>query len=412
MKANLQKLFRAGLVGTALLAALPLAGDEDYDVWVFLRPFDLGAGSRAIPAPAWTNSLNTFIPDNDGSYVAIWDLEDANVTAGALVERRDAAGNQLWTWSPPEPKPDPLESTRAVIAGRTHLLWASSQRWFYLALADGSITRSNEWSLPYLDATRLVPQNDLLYVLFDTYASVYDTNMDRIGVIELNWPAGYWRVYNGTWMLDLSQRTNRTLRVARLGANLTPLGVTSIPLEHDREGGYLEHRVLGANPTHLFVASSLNWPDATTTYFTCLDSEGRVAFQHRLHANQMITGATLLTNGWLISAHFLGEPSTRHVLYRLDNRGRPYWQVSFASSPIQQNVALNTNPPRLLRFNNSTPWEMRDLARYDWWTLWGRLLWNSSQGVSLEWDSRAFDISGLLGDTNYFWREPVRPNNT
>jgi hypothetical protein len=32
--------------------------------------------------------------------------------------------------------------------------------------------------------------------------------------------------------------------------------------------------------------------------------------------------------------------------------------------------------------------------------------------VELQWDTRAFDISGIVGDTNYFWREPVRPNNT
>lgn len=442
MKHTLNRLIRTGLIGASLLTAGPLLGDEDYESWIFLRPYTLGSGSLPIPSPAWTNSLNTFIPDNDGSYVAIWDLEDANVPAHALVERRDAAGNLLWSWSPPEPKPDPLESTRAVIAGRTHLLWASSQRWFYLALTNGAVTRSNEWSLPYLDASRLVPQDDLLYVIYqpdDTlYASVYNTNMDQVGVIQLNWPQEelengqlnwprqplneeqlrrsrrcYWRVYNGAWMLDLSQRTNRTLRVAKLGANLSVLGVVHLPFEHEREGGYIEHRVLGAGPTNLFVASSLNWPDATTTYFTCLAADGTVAFQHRLQANQMITGAAVLTNGWLLSAQFLGELAPRHVLYRLDAMGRPYWQVRFDMDATQQNVVLNTSPPRLLRLNNSTPWEVRALERRDWWALWSQLLWHpTAHGVELQWDTRAFDISGIVGDTNYFWREPVRPNNT
>lgn len=443
MKPILQKLIRTGLTGASLAIALPVLGaGEEFESWVFLRPYDLGTGNRALPSPAYTNTLNTFIPDNDGSYVAIWDLEDSSIAAHALVERRDAAGNLVWSWSPPEPKPDPLESTRAVIAGRTHVLWASSQRWFYLALANGAVIRSNEWSLPYLDASRLVPQDDLLYVIYqpdDTlYASVYNTNMEQIGTLPLNWPMEelengqlnwprqtltdeqrrrarpcFWRAYAGTWMVDLSQRTNRTLRAARLGANLSVLGVFQIPLEHNRQGGYIEHNVLGANATNLFVASSLNWPDATTTYFTCLNSDGSVAFQHRLTANQMITGVTILTNGWLLSAQFLGEPMSRHVLYRLDSFGRPYWQVRFAQDPTQQNVALNTNPPRLLRFNNSTPWEMRDLERKDWWDLWSRLLWHpSAHGVELYWDTRAFDISGTIGSTNHFWREPVRLNNS
>lgn len=413
MKLHVSTLLRAGLLGAALAAALPLKGAEDYETWILLRPYDLGSASRAIPSPAYTNTLNTFIPDNDGSYVAIWDLEDSRIAPNALVERRDAAGNLVWSWSPPEPKPDPQESTRAVIAGRTHVLWASSQRWYYLALADGTVTRSNEWSLPYLDATRLVPQKDLLYVLFDTYASVYDTNMDRVGTIELNWPAGYWRVHNGEWMLDLSQRTTRTLRVARLGPNLSVSQVWEIPLSHTRAGGYLDNRVLGADNNGLFVASTLSWPDQATTYFTYLNAGGQVRFQHRLGANQMITGATVVTNGWVLSAQFLGESSSRHTLYRLDNYGRPYWQVRFASDPTQQNVALNTNPPRLLRFNKSTPWELRELERKDWWTVWDRLLWNlPMHGVELYWDSNAFDISGILSRTDHFWREPARLNNT
>ncbi len=44
------------------------------------------------------------------------------------------------------------------------------------------------------------------------------------GHLSPDWPAGYWRAYAGTWMLDLSTRTNRTLRVARLGAGLSCLG--------------------------------------------------------------------------------------------------------------------------------------------------------------------------------------------
>lgn len=443
MKPTLQKFIRTGLVATALAAGGPVLGEgEEYESWIFLRPYDLASGSRPIPSPAYTNSLNSFIPDNDGAYVAIWDLDDSGTAVNALVERRDAFGNQVWSWSPPEPKPDPQESTRAVIASRTHVLWASSLRWFYLNLTNGAVTLSGEWQRPYLDATRLVPQDDRLYVIYDSddglRADVFDTNMVWNGVLQLNWPTEqlengqlnwprqpldeeqlrrarrcFWRVYAGSWMVDLSQRTNRTLRAARLGPNLSVLGVTVIPFEHELEGGYIEHRVLGANPTNLFVASSLNWPETTTTYFTCLNSDGTVAFQHRLAANQMITGAAVLTNGWLISAQFLGELQPRHTLYRLDSLGRPYWQVRFAADATQQNVVLNTSPPRLLRFNNSTPVELRELERKDWWILWSRLLWHpTAHGVELNWDNRAFDISGIIGDTNYFWREPVRLNNT
>lgn len=408
MKLNIS--FPSGpLVLGALLLTGPALQAEKYDLWTLLQPYDLGGWNRSVPIPEAGASLNTFLPENSGQYVAIWDLTNGT----ARVERRNMGNEQVWTWSPPEPKPDPLESTRAVIAGPNRLLWASSQRWFYLDLANGTVVRSNDWSLPYLDATKFVPQNDLLYVLFADYASIYDTNMERVGTIQLNWPEGYWRAYAGTWMVDLSQRTTRLLRVARLGAGLAVTGISEVPFSHSRPGGYLEHRVLGANTNGLFVASSLNWPDTTITYFTYLRPDGTVGFQHRVTANQMITGVALLNNGWLVSAQFLGEPTPRHVLYRVDNLGRPHWQVLFASDPTQQNVILNTNPPRLLRLNNADPWEVRRVDPVNWWTIWTRLLWDSrTHGVELYWDSRAFDISGLIGDTNYFWREPVRPNNT
>lgn len=411
---------RTFLCGVFLALAWQATGQEteetEYEKKGFLQPYDVGSWNLPIPVPAYTNSLNSFLPENSGGYVAVWDLADSRLAENALVERRDSSGNLIWSWSPPEPKPDPLESTRAVMAGRTHVLWASSQRWFYLNLADGSVTRSNEWSLPYLDATRLVPQNDLLYVIYQPdeqlYASVYTTNMEQVGTLLLNWPPGYWRAYAGAWMVDLSQRTNRTLRVARLGPALSVLGVSQISFASAKAGGYIEHRVLGANTNGLFVASSLNWPDYTITYFTYLNADGTVAFQHQLIANQMITGVAVLTNGWLVSAQTLGDPMPRHVLYRVGSMGRPHSQITFASDPLQQNVMLNTSPPRLLRLINSTPWEQRAVELQDWKSRFLRLLWKSQNGVTLYWDSRAFDISGIIGDTNYFWREPVRLNNT
>jgi len=402
----------ACVLGALWLATLPGRG-EDYDQWTLLQPYDLGGWSRAVPTPVANASLNAFLPENSGEYVAVWDLADGT----ALVERRNMGGQQTWSWSPPLPKPDPQETTRAVIAGPTHLLWASSLRWYYLKLSDGSVTRSGTWSLPYLDATRLVPQNDLLYVIYQPdnqlIASVYNTNMESLGTVQLNWPEGFWRAYAGTWMVDLSQRTTRRLRAARLGPNLSVLGVTEVQFQHARDGGYLEHVVLGANTNGLFLASTLSWPETATTYFTYLNAAGNVAFQHRLTANQMITGAAVLTNGWLLSAQFLGEPASRHTLYRVDTYGRPHWQVQFAADPTQQNVIVNTSPPRLLRFNNTTPYELREVTPVNWWSVWGRLLWNGPwHGVDLFWHGAAFDISGICGDTNYFWREPVRPNNT
>lgn len=378
----------------------------------FLYPYDLGSQSLNVPSPSGTNTLDSFLPQNDGGYVAIWDDGD-----GAYVERRDNTGNQLWLWRPPEPRPEGQEVTRAVMASPTHVLWCSAQRWFYLSLTNGVATASNEWSLPYLDATKLVPRDDLLYVLYGDQASVYDTNMTRLGGLTLNWPAGYWRAYGGTWLLDLSTRTNRTLRLARLGEALAVENVQEFSLPHSRAGGYVEHRVLAANASGLLVASSLSWPYQTTTYFTGLTGAGTVAFQHTLDANQMITGAAVLTNGWLISAQFLGEPESRHVLYRVDRYGRPHWQVRFATAAGQQNVVVNTSPPRLLRLNYGVPVELRQLEPKSWLTLWARLLFYREQeppnhGVSLNWDGSAVDMSGLIGDTNYFWQEPIRPNNS
>ncbi len=401
--------------GALICAALFLAagGRAQETEW---DPFDLGSSSLAVPSPNGTNTLNCFLPENGGGYVAIWDDGD-----GAYVERRNNAGQQLWLWRPPEPRPDAQEVTRAVISSPTHVLWCSAQRWFYLALTNGTVSSSNEWSLPYIDATKLIPQGDLLYVVYGNYASVYDTNMERQATVELNWPAGYWRAYAGAWMVDLSARTTRTLRVAHLGPGLEVQATQELELSHSRAGGYTEHRVLGADANALFVVSSLNWPEHTTYYFTHLTRDGTVTFQHRLQANQIITGAAVLTNGWLLSAQFLGETTPRHALYRVDLNGRPRWQLRIDSSASRQYVAVNTEPPRVLSFLNVTftnpsntnitftkamPLELRSVRRRPWYEDIAKMIGPPS--VERYWDESAPDISSIIGSTNYFWREPVR----
>jgi hypothetical protein len=391
------RLLRA-LVGALLsLHASLLAAESE-----FWYPYDLGTEAVAVPSPNGTNTLSGFLPENDGGYVAIWDDGD-----GAIAERRNRAGQQLWSWRPPEPRPDSQEVTRAVMISRSHLLWCSAQRWFYLALTNGSIARSNDWSLPYLDANKLVPQNDLLYVIYGDQASVYDTNMERQATVALTWPAGYWRPYAGNWLLDLSTRTNRTLRVASLGSGLTVSGVHELGLSEGRAGGHVEHRVLGASTDRILVISSLSWPDRTRHFFSCLTSAGALSFQHVLEANQMITGAAVLEDGgWLLSAQYLGELEPRHTLFRVDEQGRPHWQVRVASAAAQQIVVLNTVPPRVLRFSNGVPWELRSVRSRLWFDVLDRIIL-----PDLSWDGDSVSVSGIVGDTNYYWMEPVRPNS-
>ncbi len=411
MKTTFAILPALALSGAALLGR---AQETDW------TPYDLGSTTTGLTVPDGA-TLNSFVPDKNGGYVALWD--DAE---GPYLERRNPDGVQRWWWQPPLPKPPGEEVSRALITSRTHVLWCSAQRWFYLSLEDGSVTRSNEWSLPYLDAIKLVPQGDLLYVVYGggeggEVASVYDTNMVRLvgsgpnwdperGVVKLNWPAGFWRPYAGAWMVDLNSRTTRTLRVATLGEELQATAVYEFPLSHSRSGGYLEHRVLGANAGALFVVSSLHWPDHTTHYFTHVTAAGRVTFQHRLEAHQLITGAAVLPNGWLISAQWLRPDEAYHTLYRVDQYGRPLWQVRAPDNAEESHVLQNTNPPWVLRFQGSQPWELRRTKESTWLDVLGRVF-SELPYYSLAWDGNATDISSLIGNTEYFWLEPTWLNN-
>lgn len=411
------KAFLATLPALALTTAALLGRAQETETdWI---PYDLDSVTTGITVPPGA-TLNSFLPDKNGGYLALWD--DAE---GPYLERRNPSGVQRWWWRPPLPKPAGEEVSRAIITSRTHFLWCSAQRWFYLSLEDGSVTRSNEWSLPYLDAIKLVPRGDLLYVVYGgeggEVASVYDTNMVRVvgsgspwdeerGVVKLNWPVGFWRPYAGSWMVDLNTRTTRTLRVATLGEELQATSVYEIPLSHSRNGGYLEHRVLGANAGGLFVVSSLHWPDYTTHYFTHLTAGGNVSFQHRVEAHQIITGAAVLPNGWLISAQWLRADEAYHTLYRVDSYGRPLWQVRVPDYAEESHVVQNVYPAQVLRFQGSQPWEIRQTKTSTWLDVLGRVL-SELGNYNLVWDGNATNISSLIEDTNYFWLEPTRLNN-
>lgn len=385
------------LVAVLLLGVPFLARAQEPTVW-----YRLGAGTVSVPRPAGVEGLNCLLPENSSGYVAVWDTADS-----AVVERRAANGSQLWQWTPPTPLPETNELTRVVLSSLSRTLWCSSLRWFFLSNSNGVPVRSGSWSLPYLDPTRILIQNENLYVLYGTNASVYNTNMEFQATIAATLPTGYWQNYAGAWLLDLSNRTNHTIRLATLNTNIQVANIFEVQLPTGNAEGYTDHRVLGADADRLFVASCIYWPSlfSSRQYFTLIDRNGNVGFQHYFDGNQILTGSTTLDDGWVLSARSIGETEPRHLLYHADAHGRPQWQVIIGTGAPQQYRVLNTLPPRVLEFVNPTNLVIRPVVRATWFEVWRSILW-----PDLHWS----DNPGLApaASTNYFWITPFRLNNS
>lgn len=413
MKANLYspilKAVRARATGgiarwLLALAALGLGGASGRaQTTEFGNPYRVDAAVQTLVGPHGTNRLNCVLPENNGGYVAVWD-----VGASALVERRSPAGEQLWTWAPPEPLPVGSELTRVVLGGRDRVLWCSTMRWYFLNQTNGVPESSGLWTLPYLDPSRIVVQNDLLHVLYDTNASVYDTNMVMQGTLTgVSFPEGYWRTAGGAWMIDLSLRTSYTIRLATLDAGLQIGTPFQVGLPPTTPGGYVDHRVLGGDTSSILVVSSVHWPELARTlhYYTTVDRAGAVRSQHRIDCHQIITGSVPLATGWLLSAQFLAETQPRQSLYVVDGLGRPHWQVLTPNTgPVQYRI-LNSHPPRVLRFAEESNLTIHPTSQVSWLEVLGSLIWPSTS-----WDETAFPAP--LSGTNHFWNTSIHLNNS
>jgi hypothetical protein len=369
----------------------------------FGNPYVVQTATQTLVGPQGTNRLNCVLSENSGGYVAVWDVENS-----AAVERRSAAGVQTWAWSPPQPVPVDPELTRVVLGGRDRVLWCSALRWYLLNLTNGVPLSSGTWSLPYLDPSRIIVQDDLIHVLYGTNASVYDTNMVYQGTLTgIEFPPGYWKEVGGAWLIDLSVRSEYTIRLATLDAGLQIGAPFQVSLPPTEEEGYVDHRVLSANTNAILVASSVHWPAQARTlhYFSIVDRSGALRSQHSIHCNQIITGSVPLPTGWLVSAQFLGETQPRQTLYAVDAFGRPHWQVVMPNPAPIQYRALNAFPPRVLRFADETSLAIHPTTQVDWWTVLGSLVWPATS-----WGDSGYPAP--VSGTNHFWNTSIRLNNT
>ena len=266
-----------------MLAVRPPPVRADSSSWVCYSP--AGAG-RAVPSPDGSSVFNCFLPDNSGGYVAVWD-EATNSTV--ILEDRGASGTQLWQQTLGMAAG---ENTRVVLGSAARVLWCSAQRWVFLDRGSGTVVTTGAWNQPGLDPSKVIIQNDVLYIINGTVAAVYDTNMTQLPAVSAAPPEGLWRSYAGAWMIDMSARTNYCIRVASILTGVQ----TDLPLPATLPGGYTEHHVLGANTNVLFVLSSINWPANTQHYFTLCNATN-ILFQEQMTFNETVTGAAALNDG-------------------------------------------------------------------------------------------------------------------
>lgn len=393
----------SGLLLVSLWTGIPHGwADDEVDLGDFLMGCQLSSTALPVPNPSGTNSLNCLLPFNGGGYVAVWDTVDSSI-----VERRAADGTQVWVWTPPTPLPVERELARVVLYSKTHTLWCSTMRWYFLDNTNGVPARAGQWSLPYLDPSRTVIQNDRLYVLYGSNASIYSTNMEFQGTISVDIPEGYWQSHAGSWLVDLGSRTTHGIRLATLGADLAVGAPFEAPLPTHRTGGYVDHRVLEATAGSIFVVSSVYWssPPETRHYFTLVSSAGAVLSQHRLDCNQIITGSAVSPDGWWLSAQFLAEAAPRHMIFRVDPAGRPFWQVIIDRSAPKNYRLLNTDPPQVVELRDGSNLSIRPVVLVSAFDVLSSIIW-----PAVQWSVNPPRVP--RASTDYFWITPIRFNNS
>ena len=391
---------------TASLAGRPLATfADDWDHWTGYSPTGTAV---PVPYPSANCQLNSILPENDGGYVALWDDFTNRVV---VLERQSPTRTQIWTNCYVL---ETNENSRVILGGATRILYCSAQRWVLLDRDTGTNVATAEWDQPKLDPNKLIIRDDatygkdILHVVNGGIASLFDTNMTFITNRTAEPPQGFWASHAGTWLIDLSNRTNHSIRVALI----TDLVQREIPLPTTLTGGYSEHRVLSADANRMFVMSSINWPTTMLHYFTLFDRTG-VVFQKWMSSMEIFTGVTALSDGWLISARSVGNTGAKHYLFRVDPDGEVHDQLRISPSTPFHYVALNTAPPRILHIKAGGSMEIVEVVA-ERWSFWD-YLFDKRDVISPPVEDLVHladgDSGAPIGGTNSFWLTPICPNS-
>lgn len=379
---------------TAWLAGRPL--DASADEWGHWTCYSPSGTPRAIPYPSPTCQLNSLLPENNGGYVALWD----DVTNRVVVlERQSPERVQIWAHGYVL---ETNENSRVILGSSTRILYGSAQRWVLLDRDTGTNVATAEWDQPHLDPNKIIIADNILHIVNGGVASRYDTNMNEYPSVEARPPQGFWASYAGTWLIDLGNRTNHSVRVALI----SDLVQRDIPLPAPYAGGYADHRVLSADSTRLFVMSSINWPTNIIHYFTLIDRSG-VLFQKSMACMEIFTGVTALNDGWMISARSVGRTTPRHYLFSVNPDGEISAQLRIDPSTPYHYVALNTDPPRLLHIMAGGAMEISEVASLPWWSWWSAGKTYIDPDVETLYDSM---VNAPVGGTNNFWITPICPS--
>lgn len=380
------------ILGMLTVGIPPVRADSSS--WVCYAP--VGTASP-VPSPNGTSAINCIMADNSGGYVAVWD--DAT-NSNVILEDRGADGTQFWQQTLALAAG---EDTRVVLGSATRVLWCSAQRWVSFDRGSGATVTTGPWDQPGLDPTKVIIQNDILYFVNAGIAWLFDTNMIPQGSVFAAPPEGLWRSYAGAWLIDMSARTDYCIRMVAIATGIQ----TEIPLPTSTEGGYTEHHVLSADSNTLFVLSSISWPTNTLHFFTLTDGNN-ILLQEQMSFNETVTGATALSDGWLISARSLGSTYPTHYLYKVDSSGGIHPHLRIDPAAPQSYVALNTLPPRVLHIIDAGHLEIFNTNVNPWtqWWMDGYTLMYPTVDV-LQPGSAPLPI----GSTNYFWMSSICPNN-
>jgi hypothetical protein len=383
----------------------PLTAQADEtESWYCYAP---EGAAQPVPYPNESSTFNCILPENSGGYVAVWD--DATNSL-VILEHRSATGVQTWT--------NTLflatnENTRVVLASTNRVLWCSAQRWVFLNRDTGAIVATAAWDHPLLDPNKIIIRDrydvglgkDILHVINSGTATAYlfDTNMTARGSCLAAPPQGLWASFAGTWLIDLSNRTNHSIRVALLTDLDNP---RDIPLPTTLDGGYTENRVLSADTNTMYVLSSINWPTITLHYLTLFNGDG-IIFQNRMSCRESFTGVTAMPNGWLLSARTIGATVAEHYLFRVDTDGGVNPQLRIYPSAPQNYIALNTDPPRVLHVIDAAHSEIFTVTSEPWWHWWldGSVFLTPNVEVL-----RSSEHDAPIGSTSSFWLTPICPN--
>lgn len=382
------------LVATAWLVSRPLAAHADETgSWYCYAPEGV---AQPVPYPNASCTFNCILPENSGGYVAVWD--DATNSL-VILEHRSAISIQTWQ------QPIALETnenTRVILGSATRILWCSAQRWVFLDRDTGQTVATAAWDQPLLDPNKIIIRSNILYVINSGVAQLFDTNMTAIGSCDAEPPQGLWASFAGTWLIDLSNRTNHNIRVASIATGAR----SEIPLPTNLDGGYTEHRVLSADANAMYVLSSINWPTITLHYLTLFNGSG-IIFQNRMSCQESFTGVTAMPNGWLLSARTIGATVSEHYLFRVDPDGAVHAQLRIHPSAPQNYIALNTEPPRVLHVIDATHLEIFMVTAEPWWHWWldGSVFLTPPVEVL-----RSSEHDAPIGSTSSFWLTPICPN--